>query len=205
MEGFSMNKVITIGREFGSGGRELGRRLARELGFDYYDKEILSEISKHTSLSEEYVQRIVENQPHQLYPITTGRSFLYVDTQPLQQAGAVFLAQQEIIREMADRSSCVIVGRCADHILRDRNPFRIFVYADMASRIARCRARAPEGENLTDKEYRQQIQQVDKARARYYDFYTDMKWGDKLSYDLCINTTNQDIQSIVPYLAKMFV
>jgi len=200
-----MNKVITIGREFGSGGRELGRRLARELGFDYYDKEILSEISKHTSLSEEYVQRIVENQPHQLYPITTGRSFLYVDTQPLQQAGAVFLAQQEIIREMADRSSCVIVGRCADHILRDRNPFRIFVYADMASRIARCRARAPEGENLTDKEYRQQIQQVDKARARYYDFYTDMKWGDKLSYDLCINTTNQDIQSIVPYLAKMFV
>lgn len=200
-----MNKVITIGREFGSGGRELGRRLARELGFDYYDKEILSEISKHTSLSEEYVQRIVENQPHQLYPITTGRSFLYVDTQPLQQAGAVFLAQQEIIREMADRSNCVIVGRCADHILRDRNPFRIFVYADMASRIARCRARAPEGENLTDKEYKQQIQQVDKARARYYDFYTDMKWGDKLSYDLCINTTNQDIQSIVPYLAKMFM
>ncbi len=200
-----MNKVITIGREFGSGGRELGRRLARELGFDYYDKEILSEISKHTSLSEEYVQRIVENQPHQLYPITTGRSFLYVDTQPLQQAGAVFLAQQEIIREMADRSNCVIVGRCADHILRDRNPFRIFVYADMASRIARCRARAPEGENLTDKEYKQQIQQVDKARARYYDFYTDMKWGDKLSYDLCINTTNQDIQSIVPYLAKLFM
>ena len=205
MEGFAMNKVITIGREFGSGGRELGRRLARELGFDYYDKEILSEISKHTSLSEEYVQRIVENQPHQLYPITTGRSFLYVDTQPLQQAGAVFLAQQEIIREMADRSNCVIVGRCADHILRDRDPFRIFVYADMASRIARCRARAPEGENLTDKEYKQQIQQVDKARARYYDFYTDMKWGDKLSYDLCINTTNQDIQSIVPYLAKMFM
>ena len=200
-----MNKIITIGREFGSGGRELGRRLARELGFDYYDKEILSEIAKHTSLSEEYVQRIVENQPHQLYPITTGRSFLYVDTQPLQQAGAVFLAQQEIIREMADRSSCVIVGRCADHILRDRNPFRIFVYADMASRIARCRARAPEGENLTDKEYKQQIQQVDKARARYYDFYADMKWGDKLSYDLCINTTNQDIQSIVPYLARMFM
>ncbi len=200
-----MNKIITIGREFGSGGRELGRRLARELGFDYYDKEILTEISKHTSLSEEYVQRVVESQPHQLFPITTGRSFLYVDTQPLQQAGAVFLAQQEIIREMADRSSCVIVGRCADHILRDRKPFRIFVYADMASRIARCRSRAPEGENLTDKEYKQQIQQVDKARARYYDFYTDMKWGDKLNYELCINTTNQDIEAIVPYLAKMFM
>ena len=145
-----MNKIITIGREFGSGGRELGRRLARELGFDYYDKEILTEIAKHTSLSEEYVQQVVENQPRQLFPITVGRSFLYVDTQPLQQASTVFHAQQEIIREMAERSDCVIVGRCADYILRDKKPFRIFVYADMQSRIDRCRSRAAEGENMTD-------------------------------------------------------
>ena len=199
-----MNQIITIGREFGSGGRELGRRLARELGFDYYDKEILTQIAERTSLSEDYVQRVVENQPHQLYPITTGRSFLYVDTQPLQQAGAVYQAQQEIITRMADESSCVIVGRCADFILRERKPFRIFVYADMASRIARCRERAPEGESLTDREYRQEIQRVDKARAKYYEFYTDRKWGDKLNYELCINTTNQDIPSIVPHLAKLF-
>ena len=152
-----MNKIITIGREFGSGGRELGRRLARELGFDYYDKEILTEIAKHTSLSEEYVQQVVENQPRQLFPITVGRSFLYVDTQPLQQASTVFHAQQEIIREMAERSDCVIVGRCADYILRDKKPFRIFVYADMQSRIDRCRSRAAEGESMTDKEYKQQI------------------------------------------------
>ena len=200
-----MNKIITIGREFGSGGRELGRRLARELGFDYYDKEILAEIAKHTSLSEEYVQQVVENQPRQLFPITVGRSFLYVDTQPLQQASAVFRAQQEIIREMAERSNCVIVGRCADYILRDRKPFRIFVYADMQSRIDRCRSRAAEGENLTAKEYKQQITGMDKSRARYYDFYTDMKWGDKLNYELCINTTNQDISAIVPHLAKLFL
>ena len=199
-----MNKIITIGREFGSGGRELGRRLARELGFDYYDKEILTEIAKHTSLSEEYVQQVVENQPRQLYPITVGRSFLYVDTQPLQQASAVFQAQQEIIRELADRSSCVIVGRCADYILRDRKPFRIFVYADMQSRIDRCRSRAPEGEHMTDKEYRQQIVSMDKSRARYYDFYTDMKWGDKLNYELCVNTTGQDIPALALFVAKFF-
>ena len=199
-----MNKTITIGREFGSGGRELGRRLARELGFDYYDKEILSEIAKHTSLSEEYVQQVVENQPRQLFPITTGHSFMYVDTQPLQQASAVFHAQQEIIREMAERSSCVIVGRCADYILRELKPFRIFVYADMQSRIARCRARAPEGENMPDKEYKQQILSMDKSRARYYDYYTDMKWGDKLNYELCINTTDQDIPSLAVFLAKIF-
>ena len=199
-----MNTIITVGREFGSGGRELARRLARELSFDYYDKEILSEIARHTSLSEEYVQQVVENQPRQLFPITVGRSFMYVDTQPLQQASAVFHAQQEIIRELAERSSCVIVGRCADYILRDRKPFRIFVYADMQSRIDRCRARAPEGENMTDKEYKQQIVSMDKSRARYYDFYTDMKWGDKLNYELCINTTGQDIPSLVTVLAKLF-
>jgi cytidylate kinase len=199
-----MNKIITIGREFGSGGRELGRRLARELGFDYYDKEILTEIAKHTSLSEEYVQQVVENQPRQLFPITVGRSFLYVDTQPLQQASTVFQAQQEIIREMAERSDCVIVGRCADYILRDKKPFRIFVYADMQSRIDRCRSRAAEGESMTDKEYKQQITSMDKSRARYYDFYTDMKWGDKLNYELCINTTNQDIPTLVEFLARIF-
>ncbi len=199
-----MNKIITIGREFGSGGRELGRRVARELGFDYYDKEILSEIAKHTSLSEEYVQQVVENQPRQLFPITVGRSFLYVDTQPLQQASSVFRAQQEIIREMAERSDCVIVGRCADYILRDLKPFRIFVYAELQSRIERCRARASEGEHLSDKEYKQQIQSVDKSRARYYDFYTDMKWGDKLNYELCINTTGQDIPTLAAVVAKLF-
>ena len=199
-----MNKIITIGREFGSGGRELGRRLARELNFDYYDKEILSEIAKHTSLSEEYVQQVVENQPRQLYPITVGRSFLYVDTQPLQQASTVFQAQQQIIREMAERSDCVIVGRCADYILREMKPFRIFVYADLQSRIERCRSRAAEGENLSDREYKQQIQSVDKSRARYYDFYTDMKWGDKLNYELCINTTGQDIPALAGLLARLF-
>ncbi len=199
-----MNKIITIGREFGSGGRELGRRLARELGYDYYDKEILTAIAQHTSLSEEYVREVVESRPRQLFPITVGRSFMYLDTQPIQQAGEVFHAQQEIIREMAGRSSCVIVGRCADYILREQKPFRIFVYADMASRIARCRARAEAGEAMTDKEYRQHITKMDKARASYYSFYTDMKWGDKLNYELCVNTTNQDIPTMAAVLAKLF-
>ena len=199
-----MNQIITIGREFGSGGRELGRRLAKELGIEYYDKEILTEIAKHTSLSEEYVQQVVERQPHQLYPITVGHSFMYTDTQTYSQANTVFQAQQEIIREMAARSSCVIVGRCADYILKEQHPFRIFVYADMESRIARTRSREENAEKLTDKEYRKQIESMDKARAKYYAFYTDMKWGDKLNYDLCVNTTNLDIPSVVQVLAKLF-
>ncbi len=191
--------VITLGREFGSGGRELGRRLAEQMQIAYYDKEILSEIAKRTQLTEEYVHNVVEHHPYPLLPITIGHS-LYPDmTFQIQQS--VYVEQSNIIKEMAAASDCIIVGRCADYILRDIKPFRIFVYADMESRIRRCHDRAPEGEHLSDKEMKQMIQKVDKGRARYYEFYTGEKWGDKSSYDLCINTSNVVIKELVPHLA----
>lgn len=198
-----MGRIITIGREFGSGGRELGRRLAEELNIEYYDREILTQIAKHTSLAEEYIQNVVERQPHSLLPITIGRSFAYVEDFAFKQAQAVYQAQSEIIRELAEKSDCVIIGRCADYILRDQKPLRIFVYADLESRIARCMDRRGEGENQTEKEMKKQIQAVDKNRARHYEFYTGTKWGDKINYDLCINTTGTVIKDIVPAIAKM--
>ena len=191
--------VITLGREFGSGGRELGRRLADHLQIAYYDKEILTEIAKRTQLTEEYVHNVVEHHPYPLLPITIGRS-LYPDmTFQIQQS--VYVEQSNIIKEMAAASDCVIVGRCADYILREIKPFRVFVYADMESRIKRCHERAPEGEHLSDKEMKQMIQKVDKGRMKYYEFYTGEKWGDKSSYDLCINTSNLVIKELVPHLA----
>ena len=193
------NKIITIGREFGSGGRELGRRLADHLQIAYYEKEILTEISKRTQLTEEYVHNVVEHHPYPLLPITIGHS-LYPDM-AFQLQQSVYTEQSNIIKEMAAASDCVIVGRCADYILHDIKPFRIFVYADMEARIARCHARAPEGEHLSDKELKQMIQKVDKGRAKYYEFYTGEKWGDKSSYDLCINTSNVVIKELVPHLA----
>ena len=193
------NKIITIGREFGSGGRELGRRLADHLQIAYYDKEILTEISKRTQLTEEYVHNVVEHHPYPLLPITIGHS-LYPDM-AFQLQQSVYTEQSNIIKEMAAASDCVIVGRCADYILHDIKPFRIFVYADMEARIARCHARAPEGEHLSDKELKQMIQKVDKGRAKYYEFYTGENWGDKSSYDLCINTSNVVIKELVPHLA----
>ncbi len=191
--------VITLGREFGSGGRELGRRLADRMQIAYYDKEILSEIAKRTQLTEEYIHNVVEHHPYPLLPITIGHS-LYPDmTFQIQQS--VYIEQSNIIKEMAAASDCIIVGRCADYILRDIKPFRIFVYADMESRIRRCHDRAPEGEHLSDKEMKQMIQKVDKGRAKYYEFYTGEKWGYKSSYDLCINTSNVVIKDLVPHLA----
>lgn len=199
-----MNKIITVGREFGSGGRELARRLAENLNMDYYDKEIITEISKHTSLSEEYVKQVIEHRPHYLYPITTGQSISYVGEYAFQQVQTIYGAQSEIIKSMAEKSDCVIVGRCADYILRDYNPFRLFVYADIESRIKRCMERAAEGEKLTEKEMKRHILALDKERAKYYEFYTDRRWGDKLNYDLCINTSFLEIKKLVPEIAKLF-
>lgn len=199
-----MNTIITIGREFGSGGREFGRRLAEELGYEYYDKEIIQEIAKKTSLSEEYIQEVVEKTPHNLYPITIGQSLRYAGNYQLNQVQTVFQAQCEILKNLAEKSNCVIVGRCADYILKEYNPFKIFVYATLESKINRCLSRVDEYENYTPKKLKKLIKKVDKERARYYDFYAGQKWGDKANYDLCINTTDTEIKKIVPIVAKMF-
>ena len=200
-----MNKIITIGREFGSGGRELGRRLSEALGFAYYDQEIVSEIAKRTSLSEQYIEAIAERHPLFSFPIHIGRSF-YLSANPvLEQTMKVYQEQARIITEMAEKSDCVIVGRCADYILKELKPFRIFVYADMESKIKRCREKAPADEQLTDRELRQQISGIDKKRAKYYEFYTGHSWGDKLNFDLCINTTQTVIKEIIPAIAKLFL
>ena len=199
-----MNKVITLGRQFGSGGRELGRRLAEALGIEYYDKEILAAIAQHTQLSEEYVHNVIERTPHSLFPITVGQSFSYVSDYPLQQMNAIYQAQSDIIKDMAAKSDCVIVGRCADYILRESKPTRLFVYADMDSRVRRCMERSPAAEKLTDREIRRQIQRLDKNRADYYEYYTDSKWGDMDNYDLCVNTAGQDIKELARRLAKLF-
>lgn len=200
-----MNKIITIGREFGSGGRELGRRLAEELNYEYYDKEIISEIAKHTALSEEYVQQIIERQPHHLYPITIGHSIGFVDNYQIKQLQQVYQAQCEIMKQLAEKSNCVIVGRCADYILRDYNPYKIFVYASLDSRINRCIKRDEANTSkMTPKQIKKSILKIDKDRARYYDFYANQTWGDKNNYDLCINTTNANIKEVVQVISKLF-
>lgn len=198
-----MNKIITIGREFGSGGREVGLKLAEELGYAYYDKEIITEIAKRTELSERYVKTIVERRPVFSYPVHVGRSFLSVNTANVIQSSAVYAEQCKLLKEFAEKSNCVIVGRCADYVLREYDPFKIFVYADMASKIERCKARDMSGEQKSDKEIKRYIESIDKNRAKYYEFYTGQTWGDKLGYDICINTTDKAIQDIVPHIAKM--
>ena len=197
-----MNRIITIGREFGSGGREMGVRLANELGFKYYDKEIITGIVNHTDYTENYVKEIIEGNTRRIIPITIGRS-LDVDVEyQIQQMQDIVKAQTEVIKEMAEKSDCVIVGRCADYILEEDNEngnimlFKLFVHASMESRVKRCMERRSEDEmNMTEKDMEKQIRKVDKERANYYTNYTLRKWGAKENYDICFNTTNMEIKT----------
>ena len=198
-----MNKIITISREFGSGGRELGRRIADMLQIDYYDQEIINELAKRTSYTKGYLEQIEESNFIPLLPITIGRTFSSQFYQAMEPNQSAFLKQNTIIKEMAEKSDCVIVGRCADYLLSDKKPLRIFVYADMAFKIARCLKKSELTERLTDDELRQKIKSIDKHRAKYYQFHTGQTWGEKSFYDLCINTTSIEIKDISATVTNM--
>lgn len=199
-----MKKVITIGREFGSGGREIGRRIAEKLQFSYYDREIVTEIAKRTKLSEEYVEHITEDRPYMPYPIHAGMSFhtAYYAYTEFDRSLAVFAEQHNIIKELAEKSDCIIVGRCADYVLKEKAPFRIFVFADTESKLKRCRERSPEDENLSDSKMKRNIRSIDRGRARYYNYFSQQKWGARENYDLLINTSGKDIRQISDAVAN---
>lgn len=198
-----MDRIITIGREFGSGGKELARLLSQKLGIAYYDNEIITAIAKKTELAEDYVKQIVEKKPNVFFPVTVGKTLYLGQHQLLWQSNLVYAEQSNIIKEMATKSSCVIVGRCADYILKEFNPYRIFVYADMDARIERCKIKGFQEGELASKAIKKQIIKVDKNRAGYYRFYTGQKWGDRLNYDLCVNTSSADIEKIADLIVKM--
>ena len=198
-----MNRIITVGREFGSGGREFGKRVAEQLGYAYYDVEIVSAIAKRSEMAEDYVNQVLEHRIRAYYPITVASTFAIHQGDAMYSVTAsIYAAQTEILREMAAKSDCVIVGRCADHILADMKPLRIFLYAEMASRVARCRERG-ENKDLTDRELEKRIRSVDKARAQYYRFYTGRTWGDRLNYELCINATGIDLTAAAEATAML--
>ena len=200
-----MNKIITIGREFGSGGREIGKRLAEKIGFAYYDHEIIAEIAKRTNLAQEYVRSVVEHKPVFRFPITIGQTLhAPVPDYLADQQSVIYAQQTEVIREMANESDCVIVGRCADYILRDQHPLRVFIYANMPERIERCRRYSVEHEMLSNSALKQQILSIDKERARYYQNYTGQKWGVRENYDICINTSQVTVKEAVSAIAAIF-
>lgn len=188
-----MKSVITISREFGSGGRELAKRLAEYLGYHYYDKNILDIVAEKWDIDPEYYEHIVEKSS---FPYPVGKSFAAYSSYHKMKTDSL-LKQRSVLIEVAKKGNCVIVGRAADLILKEFDPIRIFVYADMEHKVARCKAREDGDKPLTDKELVRLIKQTDKDRARLYMFLGGGKWGDKENYDICINTSRGEIKDLV--------
>lgn len=193
--------IITISREFGSGGREIGKRLADELGYAYYDKEIVTAIAEKHELDANYVAYALEGSMFRNYPIHFGRTFSYTPTL-ISNDTKLFVEQNKLLRELAAAGNCVIVGRAADVILKEYSPFNLFVYADMSSKVRRCQERAQEDESVSAKEMERKIKRIDADRRRYHGMISDIPWGDKKGYHLCVNTTDREIKALIPHLAS---
>ena len=181
-----MDKImITIGRQFGSGGREIGKKIARELEIPYYDKKLLAVAARESGLALDFLQDMDEKHPHSLlYSLCVGRPNLVLGNCNISVERMASKAQREAVLHVAGQGSCVIVGRGADYILRNETRlFRVFVSAGMDFRIQRVVKR----DGITEDEARDRIRSMDKARSAYYNFNTEQKWGAAQNYDLCLN------------------
>lgn len=198
------NKIYTIGREFGSGGRDVGEKLAEKLGIKLYDKELLSRAAKESGFCKE----IFEN--HDEKPTNSFLYSLVMDTYSMNGYSSssfldmplnhkVFLAQFETIKKIAAEESCVIVGRCADYALAENpNCMNIFIHASMDYRIKNV----AEALNLSENKAKDMIQKQDKQRASYYNYYTSKKWGDSRSYNMTLDSSKLGIDGCVSLILK---
>ena len=178
-----VKRIITISREFGSGGRFIGGEVAKELGIAYYDKNIISQIAEKSGLSPEYVQENAELSPKRgLFAYAfAGRDITGKSVEDL-----VHEAQRKVILDLAEKEPCVIIGRNADYILKDRDDvLNVFIHGDMPEKIKRITRLY----KVNEQEAVKMMADTDKRRGRNYSFYTDQKWGKASNYTLCLNSS----------------
>lgn len=200
-----MDKIVTISRQYSSGGREIGRRLAEEWGVPFYDNELITRAAKESGYSVEAFESAESRATNSLlYSIARGMATsgnMNTTFHNLSLDDRLFLAQADIIKKVAEEGPCVIVGRCADYILRKKeNLVNVFVCADMDFRIER--ARTIDGMPLEKIE--ENILKMDKRRANYYNFHTGERWGRTENYDLCLNSSRVGIDNAIQ-IVKTYV
>ena len=195
--------IITIARQYGSGGREIGERVAKLLGIPLYDKEMIKDAAEAGELDEGIIKEVEETAANSLlYTLAMGSNILGTTAHfgykmPLNDK--LFILQSEIIKKYADEGSCVIIGRCSDYVLRERNDvFRIFIYGDIEHRRQRVIERHPEIKESTVIDV---INKTDKRRMSYYNFYTGGKWGKYDNYDMAINSSTLGIEGAAQLIA----
>lgn len=197
-----MKTIITIGRQFGSGGKEIGIRVAKELGIPFYDKELLQEAAKKSGLCQQIIENFDERPRSLLYSIAMDAYMLGL---PGSGAGdsleqQVYLATFDTIRQIAEQGPCVMIGRCADYALAENpNHLSLFIHAPMDVRIQRVAKR----QNLTPEKARQLIIKTDKRRSAYYEYYSSRKWGAVESYDFCLDSSYLGIGRTVELIQAM--
>ena len=190
--------VITVSREYGSGGRRIGRLVAEKLGVNFYDGELLSLVAKESGYTEEFVRQNDQKKRQSLL------YHLYIGSQILPASDMIFIAQSRVIKDLYAKESCVIVGRCADYILRGKeNVINIFVHAPLESRVARVR----DGYGEKADNYKAYVMKKDKSRVAYYNYFADDAWGKAQTYDISINSDigiEKSVDIIVDYIKAKF-
>ena len=189
------NRVVTISREFGSGGRTIGRRLAEELGIPCYDAELIQKLAQESGFSESYIRDAGEYAPGGYLSLLSNRAFALTNEDVLWEL------QYKVITDLAEKGPCVIVGRCADYILRDTaDCLKVFIHADMDFRAKRIVEVYGEREQSPE----QRLRDKDKRRAAYHRFYTNMKWGHAQNYHICLDSGKLGIDACVAILKQLY-
>lgn len=190
----SKDIIITISREYGSGGRYVGRLIADKLGIKLYDKDLIIEVAKETGLSEEYIESN-EQKRNALETIANGAN-------GLSNSDELFVSESRVIKEIADGKSCVIIGRCADSILSDKdNVVKIFIYSDMESKIRRV----TDIYGLEKSKAKKEINKINKARASHYKYYTEKEWSNPENYDVCINSDVLGVEKTADLICEYII
>ncbi len=197
-----MNKIITITRQYGSGGREIGRKLAEKFGIKFYDHELISRAAKESGFAEVAFEKAEQKASHSLlYSLVMGmNSYGNQDFgfSSLSLDDKIFLAQSDVIRKVAAEGPCVIVGRCADYILKEKdNVVSVFLQADLQSRIKR----ATQLYDLSEQKAAEEVLKMDKRRANYYNYHTNEKWGFAGNYDMVLRTDLTTLDEVVDIIA----
>jgi cytidylate kinase len=197
--------VITIGRQLGSGGREIGQKLSARLGIAFYDKELIRIASQESGLKEEFFERVDEQKHFSLFPGILGLRTTLADdffSNYYLSNESLFRIQSDVMKKLAAEGPCIFVGRCADYVMKDeRNCLNLFVSADREDRIRRIAM----SHKITDSKAKELIERTDKGRSSYYNYFTAKTWGAAESYHLCINSSLLGIDETVKLIWSVAV
>ena len=191
------NKVITISREFGSGGKYIGILVAKKLGIPCYDRDIIEKIAEESGFVDDFIKRVSEYAPSKSI---FAYSFVGRSASGESIEDKIFAIQEKVIRELADKGPCVIVGRSADYILRKYDTLDVFVYAPLENKIARTMR----FKNLSEKEAKKLVKDTDKKRSINYKYYTGKNWGERENYTVMLNSTALGIEKTAEFIAEIY-